>query len=313
MAWQLSVIISLLILVMLASCFFVFVPLECRKKKRGYTMRQLINGYWPYILMAAIVYGLMQAQFPIQRELNLFVTYDCTHYIESIEGGLVSGIQQYANPTLTYMMTFVYLVLFSSVMIFTFLLFAYTEQMTALKQFSFVFIANYLIAFPFYLLFPVQVTGYALSNVQPLMYELHPLIYEGITTVDPLDNCFPSLHATLVFSALLVVRTTNLDRYRRFLTIAFPTIVFATLYLGVHWITDIVAGMMLSLFTFQIARHHGDWIMDYANGAVVTIEKLIGVEETVVCSACACEIAIVPHTRSVNCPNCGEVIEHEVL
>jgi len=313
MAWQLSVIISFLTLIMLASFFFVFVPVECRKKKRGYTMKQLINGYWPYILMAAIVYGLMQAQFPIQRELNLFVNYDCTHYIESIEGGVVSGMQQYANPTLTYMMTFVYLVLFSSVMIFTFLLFAYTEQMTALKQFSFVFIANYLIAFPFYLLFPVQVTGYTLPNVQPLMYELHPLIYDGITTVDPLDNCFPSLHAALVFSALLVIRTTNLDRYRRFLMIAFPMIVFATLYLGVHWVTDIVASVMLSLFTFRIARYHGEWIMDYANNAAVAIEKLIGVEETVVCSACACEIAIVPHLRSVNCPKCGKVIEHRVL
>jgi membrane-associated phospholipid phosphatase len=313
MAWQLSVVIILSTLVMLALCFIAFVPGECRKRKRGYTTRQLINGYWPYVLAAAVVYGLMQAQFPIQRELNLFVNYDCTHYIEHIEGGMIAVFQNWMHPALTYLMTFAYLVVFSSIMIFTFLILAYTEQIHALKHFSLVFILDYLIAFPFYLLFPVKVTGYALSGVQPLMYELHPMIYEGITTVDPLDNCFPSLHVALVFSALLISRTTDLRRYTTFLTFAFPMIVFATLYLGVHWIADIVAGMMLSFFTFHIAKHYGEPILDHANTVAVWIERLIGVEETVVCAACACKIGIVPHLRSVNCPRCGAVIEHRVL
>ena len=313
MAWQLSVVIILFTLIMLALYFLAFVPGECRRKKRGYTARQLINGYWPYVLVAAAVYGLMQAQFPIQRELNLFVNYDCTHYIEYIEGDVVAVFQSHAYPVLTYLMTFVYLVLFSSVMIFTFLILAYTEQMRALKWFSLVFVLNYLIAFPFYLLFPVKVTGYALSGIQPLMYELHPMIYEGITTVDPLDNCFPSLHAALVFGALLVTSTTDLRRYTVFLTFAFLTIVFATLYLGVHWMTDVVAGMMLSFFTFYTAKHYGEPILNYMNTVAVRFERLIGVEETVVCTACACNIAIVPHLRSVRCPQCGAVIEHSVL
>ncbi len=298
---------------MLALYFLAFVPEECRIKKRGYTARQLINGYWPYVLLAAAVYGLMQAQFPIQRELNLFVNYDCTHYIEYIEGDVVAVFQGYVHPALTYLMTFVYLTLFSSVMIFTFLILAYMEQMRALKLFSLVFVLNYLIAFPFYLLFPVKVTCYALSGIQPLMYELHPMIYEGITTVDPLDNCFPSLHAALVFSALLVINTTDLRRYAVFLTFTFFAIVFATLYLGVHWVTDILAGMMLTLFTFYIAKHYGESILKYMNTVAVRFERLIGVEETVVCAACACNIVIVPHLRSVRCPHCGVVIEHSIL
>lgn len=313
MSWQLSVVIVFFTLVMLAFSFLAFVPEECRKRKRGYTARQLINGYWPYVLLAAVVYGLMQAQFPLQRELNLFVNYDCTPYIEYLEGDLVACFQNHVYPALTYLMTFVYLVLFSSVMIFTFLILAYTGNMTALKRFSLVFILNYLIAFPFYLLFPVRVTGYTLPDVQPLMYELHPTIYAGITTVDPLDNCFPSLHAALVFSALLVVYTTDLERYKIFLTFAFPTIVFATLYLGVHWVTDIAAGMILSVFTFCIANHYGEQIMDYANAAAVRIEKVIGIEETVTCTTCMCQIVVAPHLRCVNCPQCGAQVEHDVM
>jgi len=313
MAWQLSVVIIFFTLIMLVFYFFAFVPEEFRKRKRGYTARQLINGYWPYLLLAAVVYGLMQAQFPLQRELNLFVNYDCTPYIEYIEGDLVACFQSHVYPALTYLMTFVYLVLFSSVIIFTFLILAYTEQMTSLKRFSLVFILDYLIAFPFYLLFPVTVTGYALPNVQPLMYELNPMIYAGITTVDPLDNCFPSLHAALIFSALLVIYTTNLRRYRVFLTLVFPTIVFATLYLGVHWVTDIAAGMTLSVFTFWIANHYCEQIMDCANAAAVGIERSIGIEEMVVCTTCMCQIAVAPHLRCVKCPRCGAVIEHDVM
>ena len=313
MAWQLSVVIILSTLIVLTLYFLAFVPGECRRKKCGYTIRQLVNGYWPYVLVAAVVYGLMQAQFPIQRELDLFVNYDCTHYIEYIEGDIVAVFQSYTDPALTYLMTFVYLVIFSSVMIFTFLILAYTEQMRALKMFSLVFVLNYLIAFPFYLLFPVKVTGYALSEVQPLMYELHPMIYEGITTVDPLDNCFPSLHAALIFGALLVINTTDLRRYTTFLTFAFLIIVFATLYLGVHWVTDIVAGMMLSLSTFHIAKHYGEPILNHTNNIVVWFERLIGVEETVICTTCACNIRVVPHLQSVSCPKCGAVIEHSIL
>lgn len=313
MAWQLSVVIIIFVVITIALCFSVFVPEECRKRKRGYSARQLINGYWPYVLLAAIVYGLMQAQFPIQRELNLFVYYDCTPYIEYIESDLAASFQNHIHPALTYLMTFVYLVLFSSVMIFTFLVLAYTEKTTSLKRFSLVFVLNYLIAFPFYLLFPVRTTGYVLPDVQPLMYELHPMIYSGVTAVDPLDNCFPSLHAALVFSALLITHATDLRRYRIFLTFAFPAIVFATLYLGVHWIIDIVAGMMLSVFTLHIAIHYDEYIMQHANAAAVWIEDMIGIRETVVCTECMSHIAIVPHLRSVNCPRCGTQIEHSVL
>jgi membrane-associated phospholipid phosphatase len=265
------------------------------------------------MLAAAAVYGLVQVQFPIRQHLHLLVNYDCTAYIEHLEGGMVAGFQSVATPTLTYLMTFVYIVFFSSIVVFTFIILAYTEQTSELKRFSLVYILNYLIAFPFYLLFPVTVTGYALPNVQPLMYELHPTIYSAITMVDPLDNCFPSLHVALTFSTFLIIYGTNLRRYKVFMTFAFPTVVFATLYLGVHWITDIIAGMALSFFTLHIADRYGEQILQHANIAIIAMERLIGVKETVICNMCAYKIITVPHIRSVSCPQCGTRIEHSAL
>jgi len=118
----------------------------------------------------------MQAQFPIQRHLNPFVDYDCTAYIEQMEKGLVVGFQRIAMPTRTYLMAFAYLVLFSSIVAFTSIVLAYTEKTAAIKRVSLVFVLNYLIAFPFYLLLPVTVTGYVLPGVQPHIYELHLVI-----------------------------------------------------------------------------------------------------------------------------------------
>ncbi|MCK5109694.1 MAG: hypothetical protein KAR25_08380, partial [Methanosarcinales archaeon] len=62
MAWQLIVFSIISTLILIALYFSLFVSAECRKRKRGYTARQLINGYWPYILAATAVYGLVQVQ-----------------------------------------------------------------------------------------------------------------------------------------------------------------------------------------------------------------------------------------------------------
>jgi DNA-directed RNA polymerase subunit RPC12/RpoP len=97
------------------------------------------------------------------------------------------------------------------------------------------------------------------------------------------------------------------------MTFAFPTVVFATLYLGVHWITDIIAGMALSFFTLHIADRYGEQILQHANIAIIAMERLIGVKETVICNMCAYKIITVPHIRSVSCPQCGTRIEHSAL
>ncbi|WP_157196607.1 hypothetical protein [Methanococcoides burtonii] len=71
-----------------------------------------------------------------------------------------------------------------------------TQNLKVLQEYTIAFIAIYLIALPFYIYLPVTVTGYTLPTVTPLLYNLSPIISQGVRIVDPfLDNCFPSLHA----------------------------------------------------------------------------------------------------------------------
>jgi membrane-associated phospholipid phosphatase len=58
----------------------------------------------------------------------------------------------------------------------------------------------------------------------------------------------------MVFSAFLIICGTNYRRYKIFTYFAFPATIFAVLYLGIHWLIDILAGIALALFTYYLAK-----------------------------------------------------------
>jgi membrane-associated phospholipid phosphatase len=208
-----------------------------------------------HLLLLAQVFMLYLIQASIQRKFALsFVYYDATVFIRAIESDFVHIFQKAIFPSLTYVMTFSYLVVYSCAVIFTFLILAYHRQTILFKRFSLMFSLNYLIAFPFFMLFNVSIAGAALESVQPLMYEQFPRVFSAITAVDPLDNCFPSLHVAMVFSAFLIMLGTHFRRYKMFLYAGFPATIFAVLYLGIHWITDVFAGIALAFFTYYVAK-----------------------------------------------------------
>ena len=70
---------------------------------------------------------------------------------------------------------------------------------------------------------------------------------------DPnLDNCFPSLHAALSIMAMLVVSGTEFKRYKKFVAGVTAAILFTTLYLGIHWVIDLIAGLILAVIVYFI-------------------------------------------------------------
>ena len=207
------------------------------------------------VLLPILVFILYITQASLQRKfMTKFTYHDGTALIEAIESNMVHIFQKVVFPSLTYLMSFSYLTIYVCAILLTFLILALYRKTTLFKRFSLMFSLNYLIAFPFFMFFNVSVTGVTLQDVQPLMYVQFPRIFLAITTIDPLDNCFPSLHVAMVFSAFLIMVKTDFKRFKIFLYLGVPTIIFAVLYLGIHWITDVFAGMALALFTYWIAK-----------------------------------------------------------
>jgi membrane-associated phospholipid phosphatase len=66
-------------------------------------------------------------------------------------------------------------------------------------------------------------------------------------------NVFPSLHASLSLTvAFLSLRTRT--EYGRWPLVAVPlalSVSFATMYLGIHWATDVVAGAVLAVLSIK--------------------------------------------------------------
>jgi len=133
--------------------------------------------------------------------------------------------------------------------------------------------------------------------------------------VDPfLDNDFPSLHAALSILALMVVVfRTNLYRYKVFAVLSTAAILFSTVYLGIHWITDLVAGAVLALVSYYFAIKYREVIFRKVHRILVVLEVRLGIMDLIYCAGCSKEISVIPHIGSVECPSCGKKIDYHPL
>jgi membrane-associated phospholipid phosphatase len=219
------------------------------------TKKEFIKECRYYILLALLVIALCMKQISIQDKIVMrFGYYDYTALISAINPDFALIFQKGIYSSLTYLMTFTYIIIYPSAVFFTALILIHYRETLLFKRAALMFSLNYLIAFPFFMLFHVSTTGATLPGVEPLIYEQFPRICTAITTIDPLDNCFPSLHVAMVFSAFLIMCGTNYRRYRIFIYFAFPATIFAVLYLGIHWLIDILAGIAIALFTYYLAK-----------------------------------------------------------
>lgn len=236
------------------------------------TKKQLIKEGRYYILLALLVIALCMKQISIQDKIVMrFGYYDYTALISAINPDFALIFQKGIYSSLTYLMTFTYIIIYPSAVFFTALILIHYRETVLLKRAALMFSLNYLIAFPFFMLFHVSTTGATLPGVEPLIYEQFPRICSAITTIDPLDNCFPSLHVAMVFSAFLIMCGTNYRRYKIFTYFAVPATIFAVLYLGIHWLIDILAGIALALFTYYLAKSFCKSLQTISSGTSETI------------------------------------------
>ena len=219
------------------------------------TKKQFIKECRFYILLVLLVSALGLKQIPIQHKIALrFGYYDYTALISAINPDFALIFQKGIYSSLTYLMTFTYIIIYPSAVFFTALILIHYRETLLFKRAALVFSLNYLIAFPFFMFFHVSTTGATLPGVEPLIYEQFPRICSAITAIDPLDNCFPSLHVAMVFSAFLIMCGTNYRRYKIGIYFAVPATIFAVLYLGIHWLIDVFAGVALALLTYYLAK-----------------------------------------------------------
>jgi membrane-associated phospholipid phosphatase len=117
-------------------------------------------------------------------------------------------------------------------------------------------LAGYLLQVPFVLVFYNTVFLQEVWYVQGVPDLLHRVMTPAQQYSATL-NCFPSLHTSIAFSAFLLAMREKSKWFRWWIGIYSLSIIFATLYLQIHWVIDVLAGMLFAYGCVKLS----DWIV----------------------------------------------------
>jgi membrane-associated phospholipid phosphatase len=122
------------------------------------------------------------------------------------------------------------------------------------RVFAIAVTVDYAISLPFFVFFPVpERWAYPDSGAILLSDLWAPELIEFFRPISGLDNCFPSFHVSLTVVMVALAFLYRL-RYRWSALWIGLLITLSTSVLGIHWLTDIVAGLATGLLAVAVAR-----------------------------------------------------------
>jgi len=184
------------------------------------------------------------------------VGLNVTHLLYAIEGDLVAVLQSVASPPVTAYFAFVYVHGFSLLLLFPVLAYIAHPDPHPLRKTAVAYSVNYLVGLAGYAAF----VAYGPRNHIPfevvsLLYTHWPESYLLTSSMNASTNVFPSLHASFSVTIVVLAWRTRAEYpvWAGVATVLGTSIVFATMYLGIHWATDVVAGVALAAGAVAVA------------------------------------------------------------
>ena len=101
---------------------------------------------------------------------------------------------------------------------------------------------NYFIAIPFFLFVPVYETWVYHPHVEFLIPHIYPSFEQEYRAMSGLDNCFPSLHTSMLATLALIAVRSKAGCSAKSRPYVRGSSAFSIFYLGIHWFLDAVAG-----------------------------------------------------------------------
>ena len=199
-------------------------------------------------------------------ELSWLIGLNVTGVIHAVEGRFVAALQSLGFPELTAYFSFVYVFGYVFLLTFPVVLYAIHDDPRPLSATLVAYALNYGLGLVCYVLF----VAYGPRNFMPgavdsLLFTHWPQVQLLTQEVNVNTNVFPSLHTSLsVTVALLASRYRSAaPGWRPIAAFGAASIAVATMYLGIHWLTDVIAGALLAAFCVAVGARvaeekHGD-------------------------------------------------------
>lgn len=209
----------------------------------------LLAGVFVINLVETTIETSVRNHSGIGRDLG-FQLARAAHYFE---GGLTFSGWDAASPLVVYGYSIAYFFVLLLLVVGTGWALARRPDPRPFRIFALAVAVDYAVSLPFFLFFPVPERWAWPDSGAILLSDLWaPQLIEFFRPFSGLDNCFPSFHVSLT----VVVVGLCFNEQLRFRWASFwlgVLVVFSTVVLGIHWLTDIVAGLAVGVLAIAVA------------------------------------------------------------
>jgi len=260
--------ISAIVVVMLFVAVFGIIGLDRIRAFRP-RARERLRSVFPYLLLLGVVLLLNSLLRDVGPELSWIIGWRITGWITAVEGTLVADIQRFAHPALTAYFSYIYIYGYIFLLSFPVLAYVLLPDERPIQETVLAYSLNYAIGVTCYVLF----IAYGPRNVMPdlvdqLLYTNWPESQLLTSEINTNVNVFPSLHTSLAVTvAALAYRTRDVyPRWFPLSVVLAASVTVSTMYLGIHWGIDVLAGVVLAV----VSVAGGVWLTSPArqNGPV---------------------------------------------
>lgn len=247
------------VFVMVVAASIAFLDVE-RGRAAIPPTRERIREIAPHVLILALVLVVNRLFRHLGQEFSWILGWNITPSIYGIENGLVAAIQSFASPWVTTFFSFAYIYGYSFVVVFPYIAYWVHEDSTPLRQTILAYASNYGLGLVLYTLFISYGPRNVLGTVKPLLYDVYPQVQLLTSSVNANTNVFPSLHASLSITVVFLAYRTRetYPNWFRLSLLVTASVVVSTMYLGIHWALDVVAGALVALVSVRIAERYQD-------------------------------------------------------
>jgi len=226
----------------------------------------MFRRYWAHIILVFSVYVWKDIFDGLDRSIMANTRIDMTPYVYAIEGDVVLWIQEgFRSVLLDQFLTHFYVMGFMSVTFSSLIYPIYFDDRHMADRICLSIFWVYIFALPFYILFNVRVTGDHIPAMETIAYDLTPEIHNWFTRIDPFTNGMPSLHIGLPFAVWLTLQKWDEDgrwrKFSNFILLFISVTAFTIIYLGIHWLLDIIGGMLIAMLAVKMSQktHKSIW------------------------------------------------------